>query len=91
MLPNSREDETRAVARLPNLDIEIRHRRPADGEGEQILISLHARPSFEAFGRFLDTSTPMAFWLGLMRLAWSPWLGSLPTATQKKYLPGHEK
>ena len=66
---------------LPNLDIEIRHRRPADGESEQILISLHARPSFEAFGRFLDTSNPMAFWLGLMRLA-----GPLGSAASQRQL-----
>ena len=91
MLPKNRDGETRAVARLPNLDIEIRHRRPVDDDGELILISLRATPSFEAFGRFLDASTPLVFWMRLMQMAWSPWLVGLPMATQGKYLPGDEK
>ena len=91
MLPKNRDGETRAVARLPNLDIEIRHRPNMDGDGEQILISMQARPSFEAFGCFLDASYPLVFWIGLMQMAWSPWLAALPPATQKTYLPGNEK
>jgi hypothetical protein len=87
MVPNNRDGETRAVARLPNLDIEIRHCRPVDGDGEQILISLQPRPSFEAFGRFLDASTPLIFWLGSMQMVLSPWFGGLPFATQKTFLP----
>jgi hypothetical protein len=44
-------DATTATAHLPGLDIEIVHRRLPDGDAEQILISLQATPSFEAFGR----------------------------------------
>src|SRR5262245_9451902 len=35
---------TRATARLPGLDIEIMHRRAADGDAEQISINLRAAP-----------------------------------------------
>ena len=53
------DDETRATARLPGLGIEIVHRQsPGGGGGEQISINLRAVPSFEAFGRFLETANP---------------------------------
>ncbi len=42
-------DATRAIARLPGLDIEIVHRRSPGGDAEQISINLQAVPSF-AFG-----------------------------------------
>ena len=35
-------DETRATARLPNLDIEILHRRPWDGNEEHLMVTLRA-------------------------------------------------
>ena len=74
-------DETRAVARLPNLDIEILHRRPWQGDEEQMVITIRATPSFEAFGRFWEAANPLLFWARMMQVAWSPWLGALPTAT----------
>ena len=67
-------DTTKASAHLPGLDIDIIHRRSPDGEAEQITINLQAVPSFEAFGRFLETANPFAFWVEAARLAWSPWL-----------------
>src|SRR3954469_9712039 len=51
-------DEIRATARLPNLDIEILHRRPWEGNEEQIVVMLRAVPSFEAVGRWLEASNP---------------------------------
>ena len=39
-------DDARAVAQLPNLDIEILHRRPWRGDGEMLSITLRAKPSF---------------------------------------------
>ena len=75
--------ETRAVAHLPNLDIEIRRRRRPDEDAEQLAISLRARPSFEALARFYGTSVPLWPWLALnpmldwpamLRALWSPWL-----------------
>ena len=67
------DSETRATARLPGLDIEILHRRSPDGDAEQISINLRATPSFEAFGGFLESANPFAFWARAMQLAWSPW------------------
>jgi hypothetical protein len=77
--PDSQEDAiqagtTRATARLPGLDIEIMHRRAADGDSEQILINLRAEPSLEAFGRALELANPFAFWAQAAQLAWLPWL-----------------
>src|SRR5215208_2091397 len=46
----SEYDETRATARLPNLDIEILHRRPWEGNEERLMVTLRAVPSFEALG-----------------------------------------
>jgi hypothetical protein len=76
---------TRATARLPGLDIEIIHRRSLNDEAEQISINLHAMPSFEAFGWFLETTNPFALWAQAVQLAWLPWLNvarsvSLPSS-----------
>jgi hypothetical protein len=85
-------DETRAVAHLPNLDIEILHRRMPDEGAEQLLVSLRAQPSFEAFARWFDAPGPASAWLALnpffawqqAALAlWSPWL-----AAGARMLPG---
>jgi hypothetical protein len=71
------DDATRATARLPGLDIEVTHRRSP--VAEHISIHLEATPSFEAFGRFLESANPFALWAEAMRLAWAPflpWLGA---------------
>jgi hypothetical protein len=85
-LPDQRIEDgtTRATARLPGLDIEIVHRRPPGAEVEQISINLQAVPSFEAFGRFLETTNPFAFWARAAQMAWLPWLG----AARSFMLPG---
>jgi hypothetical protein len=71
-------DETKATARLPNLDIEIVRSRSSAGDAERITISLQAAPSFEAFGRFLEAANPFLFWMRLAQTAWTPWFGSAP-------------
>jgi hypothetical protein len=71
-------DETRAAARLPNLDIEILHRRSWEGDEEQMVITVSAVPSFEAFVRFLEVTNPLLFWARAMQVVWSPWIGALP-------------
>jgi len=71
-------EETRATARLPNLDIEIIHSRSAEGDAERLSISLQAIPSFEAFGRYLEAANPFLFWMRVAQTAWAPWLGSAP-------------
>ena len=72
----SEDDTTRATARLPGLEIEIIHRRSPGAEVEQISINLQAVPSFEAFGRFLETTNPFALWAQAAQLALFPWLGA---------------
>jgi hypothetical protein len=69
---------TRATARLPGLDIEIIHRRSPSGDAEQISINLQAVPSFEAFGRFVESANPFAFWPKAVQMVWLPWLAVLP-------------
>ncbi|MGC1352043.1 MAG: hypothetical protein WA858_20075 [Xanthobacteraceae bacterium] len=85
-MPDQRIEDgtTRATARLPGLDIEIVHRRPPGAEVEQISINLQAVPSFEAFGRFLETTNPFAFWARAAQMGWLPWLG----AARSFMLPG---
>jgi hypothetical protein len=80
-------DETRATARLPNLDIEILHRRPWEGNEEQIVVMLRAVPSFEAFGRLLEASNPLVCWTRMMEAAWSPWVRGLTTAFSPSVRP----
>jgi hypothetical protein len=58
-----------ATARLPGLDIEIIHRRSLNDEAEQISIHLQAMPSFEAFGQFLETASPLGLWAQAVQLA----------------------
>jgi hypothetical protein len=70
------DNTTRATARLPGLDIEIIHRRSLNDEAEQISINLQAMPSFEAFGRFLETANPFALWAQAFQMAWLPWLNA---------------
>jgi hypothetical protein len=73
-------DDTKAVARLPNLDIEIVHRRPLRGDEEVLTVTLRATPSFDAFFGFLDSASPAALfnpaalWMRAFETAWSPWL-----------------
>ncbi len=66
--------EATATARLPNVDIEITHRRSPQGDSEQFLITLQAVPSFEAFGRFLEGANPFTFWAEATKLAWLSWM-----------------
>jgi hypothetical protein len=86
----SNYDETRAVARLPNLDIEILYRRPSEGDEEQMLITLRAVPSFEAFGRFVELANPLLFWMRLMPTPWIPWLNGLAEATLTRRVTGDQ-
>ena len=74
-MPQGFFDETKATARLPNLDIEIIRSRSSAGDAERITISLQAAPSFEAFGRFLEATT-FLFWMRIAQTAWRPWLGA---------------
>ena len=79
--PQDRDDTTRATARLPGLDIEVIHRRSPGNDAEQISINLRAAPSFEAFGRYLETANPFAFWAKAAQLVWLPWLAATQMLT----------
>ena len=87
MMVESAYDETRARARLPNLDIEILHRRPWEGNEEQLVVMLRAVPSFGAFGRLLEASNPFLVWTRMMEAAWSPWVHGLATALSPSLNP----
>jgi hypothetical protein len=97
-------DETRAVAHLFNLDIEILHRQLPDERAEQLLISLRAQPSFEAFARWLGAPGPAVAWLALSPFLvwqqaalalWAPWLKAashtLPGAASRTKAHGAER
>jgi len=97
-------EETRAIAHLPNLDIEILYRQQPDQGAEQLQISLRAQPSFEAFGRWFEASGPASAWLALNPLLawqqaalafWAPWLGAawrtLPDAAPHAQGRGEER
>jgi len=71
---NSEYDDTKAVAHLPNLDIEIHHRRPWEGNEEILTITLRAVPSFESFFDFLEAANPAVTWMRAIETAWAPWL-----------------
>jgi hypothetical protein len=73
------DDTTRATARLPGLEIKIVHRRLPEHDAEQISIHLQAMPSFEAFGRFVETANPFAFWAQAAQMAWLPWFETART------------
>ncbi|MGH7248428.1 MAG: hypothetical protein ACREH9_10015 [Pseudomonadota bacterium] len=79
-MPQGYFDQTKATARLPNLDIEIVHGHSADGNAEHISISLQAAPTFAAFGRLLDATNPFLFWMRFVQTAWAPWLGAAPAS-----------
>ncbi len=79
-MDRSEYDQTRATARLPNLDIEIVHRRPWEGHEEQLVVMLRAVLSFEAFGRLLEARSPLLVWTQMLEAAWSPWVRGLTAA-----------
>jgi hypothetical protein len=73
-MAKSDNDKTKAVAHLPNLDVEILHRRPWHGEEELLSITLRAVPSFVTFFHFVQAPNPMLLWMRTLETAWSPWL-----------------
>ena len=85
--PGREIEPTTATARLPHLDIEIVHLRAADGNGEQISINVQAMPSFEAFGRFIQSANPWSFWAQTMRLVWFPWLDGANALNAMMFTP----
>ena len=61
--------ETRAVATLPNLSIEIRHREAPEEGAEYLSIDLRTTPCLAAAAGLLDPWRLMG-----AAAAWNPWL-----------------
>ncbi len=87
-MPQADFKETKAVALLPRLKIEIRHSRSPAGDAEQLSINLLALPSFEAFGNYLEAANPFLFWMRLAQTAWAPWLGAFSASPPRHALGG---
>ncbi len=81
---NSEYDDTKAVAHLPNLDIEILHRRAWRGDEEIVSITLRATPSFDAFFNCFEAANPFALWMRAVEAAWSPWLRLSEAASMRR-------
>jgi len=67
--PNDTRGETRAVARLPGMDIAILHTAARPGQGERVTVTIQATPLPQ-----LSSADPFTFWLQMTQLAWTPWL-----------------
>jgi hypothetical protein len=75
-------DETRAVARLPGLDIRIGRR--VEPDVETIVVALRATPDFDAVGHWLDPAAMLRLWMAPW-LAFNPWLAAaLPRPTSER-------
>ena len=71
-------DETRAFARLPNLDIALIHR--AGGAGEELMLALRAVPSFAA-RRDLTGADLVLSWMRLSQAFCRTWLDCITAVT----------
>jgi hypothetical protein len=71
----------RATAQLPGLEVEIVHGRSAEGDREQITVTIQAVPSFAAFEQYLHAMNPFAMWVEAVRLVWAPWLSAAQLTT----------
>lgn len=90
-------NEIRATARLPNIDIEVAHRRRPGDHAEQVAVRVTARPTFNAFGPTLPALPPMLtlnpamFWLSFWRQAFEPWFHlAAPYRTRRRDFAGAE-
>ncbi len=61
--------ETRAVARLPGVDIAIVHTEAHEGGGESVTIMLQ-----QTAARPISAFDPVGLWLQMTQAAWAPWL-----------------
>jgi len=78
------DGETRALARLPSLDIEILHRPARDGRGEQVALLLSAHPN-GAPALMDGFAAPMLLWMQMLQTMWLPWFApALPRATSQR-------
>lgn len=79
-------DETRAVANLPHVDIEIRHRRVPEEGAEYLSISLRATPDIDTAVSYFDPFRLLTAWVGLN--PWFAWMRLMqPFAPQRLAAP----
>ncbi|HET6468788.1 MAG TPA: hypothetical protein VFG43_10465 [Geminicoccaceae bacterium] len=85
-------EDTTATARLPGLDIEIRHRQDPEEGQELVAITLRATPDLDtALGAF-DPRRLVGLWLALNPwLAFNPWLRGLLPASRSIEPPAERK
>jgi len=87
-MPQRDFEETRAVAHLPNLQIEIIHARSPAGDAERLSINMLAVPSFGAFRNYVEIANPFTFWMRFAQTAWAPWLSAVPAISPWSALRG---
>jgi hypothetical protein len=80
-------ETTRAIAKLPSLDVDIIHDRSEEDGAERIAIRITGRPDLETAARFVEPQLmaglmAMNPWLQLqsrmMEQMWRPWLAMNP-------------
>ena len=76
-------DETRVLARLPNLDIALIHR--AGGAGEEFMLAVRAVPSFAARQGSIEAD-PVLLWMRLSRAFFRTWLECVTAVTTPPWL-----
>ncbi len=77
-------DETKIIANLPALDIEITRQHDPDDNARTTTIQMRAGPPFGAAARYwspmaatmgIMAANPAVAWAQMMQAAWTPWLG----------------
>lgn len=81
-------DETKATARLPGLDIELKRRVDAQEGAEYVSVTLRATPSLDAFaGALHPMALPMALWQSWFTLTQAFWQPFLPVGSERASPP----
>ena len=87
-------DETKAIARLPGLEIELKRRVDAEEGAEYVSINLRALPSLDAFGATLQPAAlaslamlPVSLWQSWFYMAQAFWQPFLPQGFGRPRLP----
>lgn len=83
-------DDTRAVARLPNLEIEIRHRWAPDEGAEYLSVSLRATPGLDAVAAWLDPFAHLRAWASLNPWLAASWWGGAAASPFRPLLTGRK-
>lgn len=81
-------DETKATARLPGLDIELKRRVDAQEGAEYVSVTLRATPSLDAFaGALQPMALPLALWQSWFAMAQAFWQPFLPAGSERSSPP----